>query len=82
MDVSQLWEDLIRPGGGRIVYVVVDGVGGLPDAEKGGTELQVARTPNLDRLARNRHAACWKPWVRASLRAADPDTCRFLATTR
>ncbi|MDZ7700507.1 MAG: 2,3-bisphosphoglycerate-independent phosphoglycerate mutase [Deltaproteobacteria bacterium] len=56
MDVSQLWEDLIRPGGGRIVYVVVDGVGGLPDAEKGGTELQVARTPNLDRLARE--SAC------------------------
>jgi 2,3-bisphosphoglycerate-independent phosphoglycerate mutase len=32
--------------------VVLDGVGGLPDKERGGTELQVAKTPNLNKLAK------------------------------
>lgn len=52
-DITKLWEDLAMPQGGKIVYVVLDGVGGLPDKERGGTELQVANTPNLDRLAKN-----------------------------
>src|SRR5690606_15077531 len=36
----------------RIVFVVMDGLGGLPDPETGKTELETANTPNLDRLAR------------------------------
>ncbi len=39
------------PDGGRIVLVVLDGVGGLPRAGTGKTELETARTPNLDALA-------------------------------
>lgn len=35
----------------KIIFLVMDGVGGLPMAGKAGTELQVAQTPNLDRLA-------------------------------
>ncbi|MEN8375907.1 MAG: 2,3-bisphosphoglycerate-independent phosphoglycerate mutase [Gemmatimonadota bacterium] len=35
----------------RIVFVVMDGVGGLPDPATGLTELETARTPNLDRVA-------------------------------
>lgn len=50
-DITELWSDLARPEGGKIVYVVLDGVGGLPDKKRGGTELQIANTPNLDRLA-------------------------------
>ena len=34
-----------------IVLLVVDGLGGLPDAKTGLTELEAARTPNLDALA-------------------------------
>ena len=53
VDISELWEELAIPEGGKIVYLVLDGVGGLPDKERGGTELQVAKTPNLDKLAEN-----------------------------
>ena len=51
MDVSEVWQALAQPEGGTIVYLVMDGLGGLPDAKHGGTELQVAQTPNFDDLA-------------------------------
>ena len=35
----------------KIIFLVMDGVGGLPMEGKGGTELQAALTPNLDQLA-------------------------------
>jgi len=44
-------DDLVLPTGGRIVLVVMDGLGGLPRSETGKTELETASTPNLDRLA-------------------------------
>jgi len=52
MDISTVWEDLAWQQGGKIVYLILDGVGGLSDPDKGGTELQVAQTPNLDQLAK------------------------------
>jgi len=36
----------------RIVLLVLDGLGGLPHPETGRTELESARKPNLDRVAR------------------------------
>ena len=44
-------EELIRDGGGRIGLIVLDGLGGLPDPRRGQTELEAAKTANLDRLA-------------------------------
>jgi 2,3-bisphosphoglycerate-independent phosphoglycerate mutase len=35
----------------KIVMLVIDGLGGLPDAKAGKTELETARTPHLDQLA-------------------------------
>lgn len=37
--------------GGKIVLLVMDGLGGLPMESGGKTELETAHTPNLDRMA-------------------------------
>jgi 2,3-bisphosphoglycerate-independent phosphoglycerate mutase len=44
-------DELAEKSGGRIVLVVMDGLGGLPDPATGKTELETAATPNLNRLA-------------------------------
>lgn len=36
----------------KIIFFIMDGLGGLPHPIGGKTELETARTPNLDRLAR------------------------------
>ncbi|RUL89360.1 2,3-bisphosphoglycerate-independent phosphoglycerate mutase [Tautonia sociabilis] len=46
--IAQLRED----NGTKIVMLVADGLGGLPIEPGGPTELEEARTPNLDRLAK------------------------------
>ncbi len=47
-----LMRRLARKEGGKIVLLVMDGLGGLPLEVDGPTELEAASTPNLDRLAR------------------------------
>jgi 2,3-bisphosphoglycerate-independent phosphoglycerate mutase len=44
--------DLHGKGEGRMVLLVLDGLGGLPHPRTGLTELETARTPHMDRLAR------------------------------
>ncbi len=51
MTYPTLPDDLVIPGDGRIVLVVLDGLGGLPHPDQGKTELEAARTPVLDALA-------------------------------
>jgi 2,3-bisphosphoglycerate-independent phosphoglycerate mutase len=43
--------DLAMKNNSKIVLLVLDGLGGLPRAPGGATELETARTPNLDALA-------------------------------
>lgn len=45
-----LMQEYHQPGG-KIVLLVMDGLGGLPMQAGGKTELETAHTPNLDRMA-------------------------------
>ncbi len=47
-----LMRRLTEKDGGKILLLVMDGLGGLPITPGGKTELETANTPNLDRLAR------------------------------
>src|SRR5580693_233705 len=51
-DPHDLTRKLQKDNGSKIVLVVGDGLGGLPLEPGGKTELETARTPNLDELAR------------------------------
>ena len=44
-------KELSKTTPSKIVLLVVDGMGGLPDSRSGKTELETAVTPNLDALA-------------------------------
>jgi 2,3-bisphosphoglycerate-independent phosphoglycerate mutase len=50
MDVKFL-QKLIIPAQTKIAMIIMDGLGGLPLEPGGKTELETARTPNLDKLA-------------------------------
>jgi 2,3-bisphosphoglycerate-independent phosphoglycerate mutase len=52
MDIQQLVRDLKTANDAKIVMLVADGLGGLPVEPGGPTELEAAKTPNLDALAR------------------------------
>jgi 2,3-bisphosphoglycerate-independent phosphoglycerate mutase len=52
MDIHELVHELREPAATKIVLVVADGLGGLPMEPGGKTELESARTPNLDACAR------------------------------
>jgi 2,3-bisphosphoglycerate-independent phosphoglycerate mutase len=52
MKIHDLTRELQEPKGGKIVLLVADGLGGLPLEPGSGTELETARTPQLDALAR------------------------------
>jgi len=52
MKFNRVWKNLARSSGKKIVYVIMDGLGGVGGPDRGETELQVAHTPNLDHLAK------------------------------
>ncbi|MCA8989150.1 MAG: phosphoglycerate mutase, partial [Planctomycetaceae bacterium] len=51
MNLHDLTRELQRPSDSKIVLLVADGLGGLPLEPGGKTELETAKTPNLDALA-------------------------------
>jgi len=51
MDNLELIKEISRSSPTKIILLVIDGLGGLPNPETGRTELEAAKTPNLDELA-------------------------------
>ena len=58
---TRIPDDLVERSGGRILLVVMDGLGGLPDPQTGKTELETAATPNLDRIAKRASLGLHQP---------------------
>ena len=52
MDIQELVRSLQGKNSSKIVLLIADGLGGLPIEPGGPTELEAAKTPNLDRLAK------------------------------
>jgi 2,3-bisphosphoglycerate-independent phosphoglycerate mutase len=52
VDIQQLVRELKTQNKSKIVMLVADGLGGLPIEPGGPTELEAAKTPNLDNLAK------------------------------
>jgi 2,3-bisphosphoglycerate-independent phosphoglycerate mutase len=53
MNIHELVQELTEPNDSKIVLLVADGLGGLPLEPNGRTELESARTPNLDACVRD-----------------------------
>jgi 2,3-bisphosphoglycerate-independent phosphoglycerate mutase len=53
MNIHDLIQELREPAASKIVLLVADGLGGLAIEPGGRTELETARTPNLDQCARD-----------------------------
>lgn len=51
-----LIESLVTKNSTKIVFFIMDGLGGLPMEDRSTTELEAAKTPHLDNLAR--HSSC------------------------
>ncbi len=49
---AEVWKDLIVKNTSKIVFLIMDGLGGLPMPGGDKTELETARTPNLDQYAK------------------------------
>ena len=43
-------QPLVNKNDSKIIYVIMDGLGGLPLEKGGKTELETADTPNLNRM--------------------------------
>ena len=52
VNIHDLTRDLFIQNDSKIVMLVADGLGGLPMSPGGLTELETARTPNMDALAK------------------------------
>ena len=60
----------------KIVFLIMDGLGGLPMGKKNQTELESARTPNLDALARESVCGLLDPVGYGITPGSGPAPCR------
>ena len=59
--MSEFPSDIILHNDNKIVFVVLDGLGGLPLSKDGKTEMETAKTPNLDKLTAENVCGCFDP---------------------
>ncbi|MCM8815315.1 MAG: phosphoglycerate mutase, partial [Candidatus Omnitrophica bacterium] len=52
MKIEKILKTVVKKNENKILLVVMDGLGGLPDPETGKTELEMASKPNLDSYAK------------------------------
>jgi 2,3-bisphosphoglycerate-independent phosphoglycerate mutase len=61
MDRFELIKMLKQPSDEKIVFLVLDGLGGLPQEDR--TELELAHTPNMDKLAAKSETGLMRPII-------------------
>ena len=61
MDRFELMRMLKQPSAEKIVFLVLDGLGGLPQEDR--TELELAHTPNMDKLAAKSETGLMRPII-------------------
>lgn len=59
--MSKFPSEIILRNEHKIVFVVMDGLGGLPLNKDGQTEMETAKTPNLDKLVAENVCGCFDP---------------------
>ena len=58
---QEILNHLITKNKSKIIYLIMDGLGGLPKEKGGRTELETAATPNMDKLATEGNLALLDP---------------------
>lgn len=58
---DSILQDLIIRNERKIIFLIMDGLGGLPVAADGKTELETAKTPNFDRFIREGNGGMLDP---------------------
>ncbi len=58
---AEVWKDLIIKNNSKIIFLIMDGLGGLPLPGGDKTELEMAKTPNLDRYVKEGIAGLLDP---------------------
>src|SRR3989339_400310 len=61
MDNLDLVKQVAQKNDKKILMVVMDGIGGMPNPETGKTELETAKTPNFDALVKKSAAGLTVP---------------------
>ena len=57
----EILKALINKNESKIIYIIMDGLGGLPDEKSGKTELETANTPVMDQMAKEGTLALLDP---------------------